>query len=127
MITKHFKRYKYYIASLLFALLCIFYYFANPTQYSIMPKCPVKLMTSLDCPGCGFQRALHALLHGRVVEAIHYNLFLIAAIPLTLAWWIINKYVYNKRIPQKYLHINSFIIYFYICCYFAWFVIRNIY
>ena len=126
MITNHLKRYKYYTASLLLALLFIFYYFTDPTHYSIMPKCPVKLMTSLDCPGCGFQRALHALLHGRVVEAIHYNLFLIVAIPLTIAWWIINKYVYKKRMPQKYLYINSFLIYFYICCYFAWFVIRNI-
>jgi len=33
--------------------------------------CPFKYLTSLDCPGCGFQRAVIALLQGNFVESIH--------------------------------------------------------
>lgn len=41
-----------------------------------MPRCPFKLVTGLDCPGCGSQRALMALLHGHPFEAWSYNWFL---------------------------------------------------
>ena len=56
-------------------------YYINPTQYWFMPKCPFKLITGLNCPGCGIQRAIHALLHGRFTEAIKYNYFLIYSLP----------------------------------------------
>ena len=46
--------------------------------------CPFKLLTGLQCPGCGSQRALHALLAGRVGEAVGYNLFLVFAVPYLL-------------------------------------------
>ena len=35
-------------------------YFLNPTDYTWVPKCPTKCLTGWDCPGCGFQQALHA-------------------------------------------------------------------
>ncbi|MBO7139892.1 MAG: DUF2752 domain-containing protein [Prevotella sp.] len=112
------------------ALCCVFYYYMDPAQYLIMPKCPVKLITTLDCPGCGFQRALHALLHGHFSEAIHYNLFLVLAIPITILWWvifIITNHSKRNSVRTKLVNLNRYIIYFYICCYFIWFAIRNIY
>lgn len=57
----------------------------DPAKYPIAPKCPFKLLTGWDCPGCGFQRAAHALLHGRLAEAWAYNRFLIYAVPWLLA------------------------------------------
>ena len=125
----YFHRHKHIIAFFLVATCCVIYYYLDPTQYMIMPKCPVKLLTTLYCPGCGFQRALHATLHGRFVEAIHYNLFLAVAIPLTLLWWLLNRTLHTIRrqeLKKKLIHVNRFIIYIYIFCYFAWFVIRNI-
>ena len=41
-----------------------------------MPRCPVKWVTGFDCPGCGSQRALRALLQGHPMEAWSYNLIL---------------------------------------------------
>lgn len=35
--------------------------------------CPFHKLTGLYCPGCGGQRALHALLHGRFVDALSRN------------------------------------------------------
>ena len=129
-LTDILKRYKYVITIVLIVFGIIVYYYVDPTKYSIMPKCPVKLLTTLDCPGCGFQRALHALLHGHFSEAIHYNLFLVIAIPITFLWWIINNMTYHSKravLRTKLVGINRCIIYFYICCYFVWFAIRNIY
>ena len=48
-------------------------YNLNPVQYWFMPKCPFKLLTGLNCPGCGIQRALYAMLHGKFAEAISYK------------------------------------------------------
>lgn len=33
--------------------------------------CPIKYLTNLDCPGCGFQRSVLALLKGNLVESFH--------------------------------------------------------
>ena len=38
------------------------------------PRCPFLLLTGLYCPGCGSQRAVHALLHGQVARAAGLNL-----------------------------------------------------
>lgn len=46
-----------------------------------MPQCPVHMLTGLQCPGCGAQRLIHALLHGDIVGAWHANAFLLLALP----------------------------------------------
>jgi hypothetical protein len=51
-----------------------------PEQYSFYPQCPIHTYLHLQCPGCGSTRALAALLHGRLTEAVHLNALLIAAV-----------------------------------------------
>ena len=41
-----------------------------------MPRCPFKWITGFDCPGCGSQRAIRALIAGHPLEAWSYNLIL---------------------------------------------------
>ena len=48
----------------------------DPAKTQLYPGCPWLVVTGLYCPGCGGVRALHALVHGRVVEAVGYNAFL---------------------------------------------------
>ena len=69
-------------AALVLALVAIacFYYFVDPAS-GLMPRCFFHAVTGLQCPGCGFQRALHALLHGNIGEAWHYNPFAFFAVP----------------------------------------------
>ena len=63
-------------------------FFFNPSQYGFYPVCVFHKSTGLLCPGCGSLRALHQLLHGNLVGAIHFNALLVAAIPLA-AWFCI--------------------------------------
>ena len=33
--------------------------------------CPFKKLTGIDCPGCGFQRSMLAMIKGDISESIH--------------------------------------------------------
>lgn len=39
------------------------YFIFDPAVTRWAPKCMFRVLTGYDCPGCGSQRALHALLH----------------------------------------------------------------
>ena len=56
-------------------------YFFNPVETSLAPKCAFKALTGWSCSGCGMQRFLHAFMHGRFLEAIHYNYMLVVFLP----------------------------------------------
>ncbi|WP_176133043.1 DUF2752 domain-containing protein [Hymenobacter sp. CRA2] len=64
------------------ALLFVYFRF-DPSRY-FFPKCPLYWLAGLHCPGCGTQRALHALLNGRWAEAAGHNLLAAAYTPVVL-------------------------------------------
>jgi hypothetical protein len=49
------------------------------------PRCLFYETTGYYCAGCGATRALHALLHGRVTDALHDNALFVVLLPLALA------------------------------------------
>jgi uncharacterized protein DUF2752 len=57
-----------------------------PGKYSFYPACPVYRYLHLYCPGCGSTRALAALLHGHLSEAINYNPLFVAVLPSLIVW-----------------------------------------
>ncbi len=79
-----FFQYRWYIAAAIVASVLMMLFFLDPSRYVLMPKCPFKLITGWSCPGCGIQRCLHALMHGRWTEALHYNYFLVYSLPYFL-------------------------------------------
>ena len=58
----------------------------DPTRVPIYPECTFHRLTGLDCPGCGSLRALHALSHGHLLEALRFNTLTVLSVPL-LAWF----------------------------------------
>ncbi len=48
----------------------------NPTTAGFFPVCPLHATTGLNCPGCGLTRGFHALFHGDVFGALHFNALL---------------------------------------------------
>ena len=69
-------------AALLFAATLLFY---PPARTSLYPTCPIHQFFGIDCPGCGATRALAALLHGRLKEALRLNTLFVLLLPVALA------------------------------------------
>ena len=70
-------------------------YFFNPAQSGFYPLCLFHSTTGLLCPGCGSLRAMHQLLHGNVIAALHCNLLLVGSVPLLAAFGV--QYVFLKQ------------------------------
>lgn len=114
-------------ALVLVAVAAVVLYVFDPSEYVLMPKCPFKMLTGLDCPGCGFQRAMHALLHGHVAEAIRFNVFLVVAVPYLLALLVANFLCTEHRKTKLLAVLESrTAIWTYVVLYVAWMVIRNV-
>lgn len=54
----------------------------------MMLPCPFHVLTGLNCPFCGGQRMVWALLHGQWAEAFWLNPGLAIGAPLFGAWWL---------------------------------------
>ncbi len=51
-----------------------------------LPKCTLKSVSGLYCPGCGNTRAAQALLRGDIGGALHQNVVFVIALPFFLLW-----------------------------------------
>jgi hypothetical protein len=60
-----------------------------PEQYGFYPRCPVLRYLHVYCPGCGATRALAALLHLRITEALHYNALVVLLVPALMAYFAV--------------------------------------
>ena len=106
--------------------IALIYYSYNPENNHLFPKCPFLLLTNLKCPGCGSQRAIHALLHLDIQSAIKYNFLLVFSLPIIvlLIYAELNrekKYkLYAKLHQTKYILSYLFII-------IIWWISRNIF
>ena len=79
-------------------------YAVDPSRAAVMPQCPFRLLTGWDCPGCGFLRATHALLHGRPAEAWAYNPFLVVSLPYLLLL-LATEYVWRGPRRQQWRRV----------------------
>lgn len=91
------------LAVLLLAAVLL-YTETDPESSVLFPKCPFHLLTGLECPGCGSQRAIHSLLNGDIGAAAHYNLLLVLAIPylgLLAALEVTRHILLHLNVPEK--------------------------
>lgn len=65
-------------------ILIIIYGKLNPENSNLFPKCPFRVLTGYECPGCGSQRAVHHLLNLEIKNAIKANALLVFSIPYIL-------------------------------------------
>ncbi len=106
-------------------VLGIFYFVADPSTFRWMPKCVVYHLTGFQCPGCGSQRAIHALLHGHLGEAWAYNALFVAILPLFLFLGIVERLrnrhpaLYNRVYSPPTILITALLI-------IAWTIFRNL-
>jgi len=93
------------------AAASLFVYAVDPSRHAVYPQCLLYNTTGLYCAGCGATRALYALLHGRVLDALHDNVLFVAALPVllyvlaihTLAAWRANAWPQVRFQPRRML------------------------
>ena len=102
------------------------YFFYDPSQPGTwFPRCTFLTLTGYKCAGCGSQRAIHALLHGDVTSALHYNAALLVALPLVAAYGIAEWK--REAWPRFYLAINRpWVLISILVGVIAWWIGRNI-
>lgn len=111
------------VTLLVFGLI---YYALDPSASGLFPRCAFLEWTGYKCPGCGSQRAIHALLHGDVVAAFRYNALLLLAIP----WVALCLYAESRRVrnPRLYARLNApLLIWLFLAFVLIWWLLRNIF
>ena len=105
----------------------LYFVFDPSTNNWFFPKCPFHLVTGLQCPGCGLQRALHCLLHVDVMGALRFNAFIIVILPVLTLMVLGEWYNYHHWFDWASRLINnrySMIILGVLTL--TWWIVRNI-
>lgn len=117
------------VITVVIVLLLVFgfiYYAIDPATSTVFPRCTFLTLTGYKCPGCGSQRAIHALLNGDIKGALGYNAMLIVAIP----WIALCLFAEGQRTrrPRLYERLNApLLIWLFLVAVLAWWLLRNIF
>ena len=117
------------VITVVIVLLLVFgfiYYAIDPATSTAFPRCTFLTLTGYKCPGCGSQRAIHALLNGDIKGALGYNAMLIVAIP----WIALCLFAEGQRTrrPRLYERLNApLLIWLFLVAVLAWWLLRNIF
>lgn len=87
---------------------CAIFYLFDPSDQSAgryFPACMFHSLTGLSCPGCGSQRAIHHLLHGRLVQALAMNALLVVSIPILLSFAIRPKWAHKPWVAWTFFAV----------------------
>lgn len=101
-------------------------YFRDPGYKGLIP-CVFYQVTGLYCVGCGTTRAFHELLHGRFLDALSFNVFMMIMIWLVgytmLAYWL--KRLLRRQLLPK-IRLRRWLIVAVITSAVLFLVMRNI-
>ena len=100
------NRFAQIVLLLIIIVLAVIFYFINPVEHQLFPKCIFHSVTGYHCPGCGSQRAIHSLMHLNFKGVISNNFLLLPA-----AFLIIYHYLHpvlNKKLKWKLQNIFYF-------------------
>lgn len=89
------------------------------------PPCVFHAATGLWCPGCGGARALHALLNGQVLTALHANALTMFTLPFLFAGVVIWASRSTSR-PIRFPRIPAAAVWSFVIVVAVFSVLRNI-
>ena len=105
----------------------LFLFFFNPASPSnqFFPKCPFRLLTGLQCPGCGSTRAFYQLLHLHPIAAFKLNPLMI----LTLPFIVYGSLGYTRSavsgLPHRRVFIPSIYLWAWLALMIFFWIFRN--
>ena len=106
-------------------LVCV-YYFYDPSSTGWMWKCSMKALTGYDCPSCGNQRLVHAMLHGRFVEAFHHNPFTMLSLPYLIPLFLTLRSKKGIALKVRNVVQAPVALYIYAMAICVWWILRNV-
>lgn len=114
------------VAVLVMLVLGFIYYALDPSTSDAFPRCSFLSLTGYKCPGCGGQRAVHALLNGDVAGAFRFNALLMIAVP----WMGLCLFAESRRTrnPRLYARLNpELLMSLFLALTLSWWLLRNIF
>ena len=114
------------VAGLVMLVLGFIYYALDPSTSDAFPRCSILSLTGYKCPGCGSQRAVHALLNGDVAGAFRFNALLMIAVP----WMGLCLFAESRRTrnPRLCARLNpELLMSLFLALTLSWWLLRNIF
>ena len=115
------------VVILLLAGMVVFYLF-NPETHAFFPRCMFNMLTGLQCPGCGTQRAIHSLLHGDFRSAFAYNALMLLLVPYIFLGVYVAFLGGRERFPKlEEVFFGKWAAIVAICTILIYWVLRNVF
>ena len=102
---------------LILIVSAVYLFMFEPGRTGFFPLCPFRLLTGLQCPGCGTTRALHEIVHGHFWAAFMLNPLLLIASPFLV--WAFLRYSLiamqgsmprKNALPAPYIYAIFFVV-----------------
>ncbi|WP_375234953.1 DUF2752 domain-containing protein [Winogradskyella sp.] len=106
------------------------YYYLNDPEVTnargVFPKCPFYVLTNFHCPGCGSQRAIHDILHFRIMDALMHNVTIVIVVILLLSK--IYAFLSKKFFKLYYYNLShkAYFTFAILVFVFAYWILRNL-
>ncbi|MDP9183746.1 MAG: DUF2752 domain-containing protein [Actinomycetota bacterium] len=91
----------------------------------LLPFCPFRRVTGLQCPACGATRITYDLLHGDLARAWQDNALLLLVAPLALVW-LVRSLVDGLRGHRYAFHPPAWFTPVVLTTAVGWAVVRNV-
>lgn len=96
---------------LIVAAAAMFLLYFPPSGSVFYPRCPIYSALHLRCPGCGGTRAIAALLHGHLAEALRENALITLLLPLAMGYGAMCYRRLLKDAEMRWPRLPSAVIY----------------
>lgn len=100
-------------------------YAVDPEVSHLLPPCPFRAATGIECPGCGTARAVHQLLHGRPLAAFRLNPLLALYAPFLMRSFLATVCLAARGRPLPPLAIRAGWIWLLLAVTLVFWVVRN--
>ena len=107
------------------AAVVLFFFDPASPQNQFFPKCPFRMITGLQCPGCGTTRACYQLIHLHPIAAFKLNPLMMMTLPFLIYGLLgFTKSAITGQ-PQRRVFIPSFYLWAWLVVMIAFWIFRN--
>ena len=103
----------------------VYLFVFEPGKTGFFLDCPFRVLTGLNCPGCGTTRGLHRLLHGDVIGAFQFNPIMFLLLPILLFVLIRHTIAVIRQQPVRGNQLRPVYIWMFFAVVMSFWIFRN--